>query len=102
MQNGLCLDVAELCFVRYFDVLSKEKLKIDKVDIIFGCLRLRWPTTSGKVGKISAEKEHGLVSIGAIRGTVNLVPRNTMLHVIDGSEPHAVGYFSMCDGVDGW
>lgn len=102
MRSCDCQNVDEFCFVQYFEDLSEGRLKVDKFDKILGCLRLRWHRASGEQENVSAGKEYGLVSIGAIRGTINLVTRNTMLCVLDKAKPRAFSKSSMCDGVDGW
>lgn len=79
MRNDGCQDAKNFGFVQYFGVLSGAKQKKDKIDKIHEFLCLKWHRKSGGPGNISAGMECRLVLIKAIRGTVNLISRNTVL-----------------------
>lgn len=88
--------------MQYFNILQSQTLKIDKIERFLGCICLRWHRKFGKDGIILGEKELGLISVGAIRGTVHLVQRNKMIPRIESQNSHAVSHFKVCNGTEGW
>lgn len=88
--------VKGFCIIRYFDVLSAEKTKIDKIDKFdkfdktIGCVCLRWRRTCDRPEKGPPEKAYGRVPIASNHDTNDLVPRNWMLSVISSLEARAV------------
>lgn len=71
-------DCLEFAFVRFYDVVESQDLRIDKIYEQINCLHLQWQRCSGESNVLNSAKVFGLVPIDRMRSLVHIVRSNEM------------------------
>lgn len=75
----------ELCFVQWYEILSRKQLPVDLIDKAFDCVKLRLQRIEGDANEFSSSRQCGLIPVGSIKEFVHLVRRDYLLYLVSKS-----------------
>lgn len=82
--------------------LSESWLKLDKVNLIFGCIRLRRHCTVRQKVVLSLAGKFWLVPIGVISSWMYIVRKDSALLIIDNTDARRVNHHRAFTWLPGW
>lgn len=85
-------------FTKYF---VEIRIRVDNIEQLLGCFRLRWQRTGGGLGRLQSGNEYDIVSSDMIRGSFSLEPKNSMFIEIEKNSPGTEYHCRIFDDVAG-
>lgn len=89
------------CLVPYVEILTESEMKLDKINTIRGCVRLRRHLTAAVHRKLSGPPDFCFVPVKTVRRTVHTDRRSIAVSLLKKTDPKAARQYEVNEGTDG-